>query len=94
MSFTISFIITFLSCFDKGPGISIDYIVDTISFLVAIALVWIAFIALYWSKPKGKAKFRYEQLGNTPEFETNLKSKCCCCSFSSSQFFFNLFYFK
>ena len=66
ISFKPSTLIIFYSCFDKGPGVSIDYIVDTISFLIAIGFVWFAFLALFCSKPKGKAKFRYEQLENTP----------------------------
>ena len=56
---------------DKGPGASINYITDTVSFLVEIALIWIAFFFFFCSKPKGKPKFRYEQLDNTPSEISN-----------------------
>lgn len=68
-------------CLNYGPGQSIDFFVDTLSFFLQIILVWLSFVLLQFSKAKGLPKFHYLK-----EIKSDLKT-CCCCIISTKRFF-------
>ena len=57
--------------------------VDVPAFLSQIVVLWLCFLLLPFSQPKGKPKFRY-----TDHFkdEVNDKKKFCCCEISTKRY--------
>jgi hypothetical protein len=66
----------------KGPGSNVSYYADLPAYFSQLLFLWLSFILLPCSKPKGKPKFRYTEgmMEDTKE-----ESACCCCSFSSQR---------
>ena len=54
---------------------------DLISFGLQFVLIWISFVMVFFSKPKGKPKFKYVSKTN----QKNTENSCCCCDFNISK---------
>lgn len=67
------------SCLDYGPGANVSYYADIPAFFSQILFLWIAYLLLPWSKPKGKPKFM--RLDNSKSEKEN----CCCWTYNSQR---------
>eukprot|EP01017_Pseudomicrothorax_dubius_P008976 TRINITY_DN12990_c0_g1_i1.p1 TRINITY_DN12990_c0_g1~~TRINITY_DN12990_c0_g1_i1.p1 ORF type:complete len:524 (-),score=100.14 TRINITY_DN12990_c0_g1_i1:34-1605(-) len=64
-------------CMIEGPGSQINYFLDVIAEILKIALVWLCFLMLPYSKAKGRPKFRYAKLADPT---ARHDEQCLCCT--------------